>query len=93
MLSVASTRLTTSTVILVCSPAAATIRYVADEVARFIGLLRNDEALGERAEQQAFPPSWEQALAMPLAADFRTAPQSRLNDHAHRGAWMLLLAS
>lgn len=92
--------------ILICSPAAASSRYVDDEVARFMRVhgaanvvpvlwqgLPNNEALGEHAEQQAFPPALTQAPAMPLAADFRAAVEGRVDAEAHRGAWMLLLAN
>ena len=92
--------------ILVCSPAAATSRYVDDEIARFIRLhgagnvvavlwqgLPNNEAPAEQAAQRAFPPALTQALAMPLAADFRAAVEGRVDTDAHRGAWMLLLAN
>jgi hypothetical protein len=93
--------------IVVCSPAARASRYVNEEIRLFatvrgseaiipvlIAGLANNEALPGREAEQAFPEALVEALAMPLAADYRGYdPQHpKIDRGGFEGPWHKLLA-
>lgn len=94
--------------IVICSPDAATSKYVDDEIERFVQLhgpgavvpvlwrgLPNNEAGEERAGERAFPPALCRAMEMPLAVDYRRFDprRDRADGAEHQTAWMGLLAN
>lgn len=93
--------------VLICSPGAASSRYVEDEVRRFINrrgadhvipvLLSgtpNNEIEAADADQAAFPQVLVDSLALPLAVDFRgfDAKRDKPQRAGYRDAWFSLLA-
>jgi len=94
--------------IVLCSPEARASGYVDDEIRRFInmhgaqhvvpvlvaGLPNNEVKVGQEAEM-AFPKALCEALAMPLAADYRgfNLRRDKLERDAFEGPWYTLLAN
>ena len=93
--------------IVVCSPAARASQYVNDEIERFVRIhsadnlvpvivdgLANNEAKSPEDPRCAFPPALTKALALPLAADWRSfnSKRDRIDRGAFASAWFKLLA-
>jgi len=97
-----------STLIVVCSPASRASAYVNDEIRRFIAArgtdrivsillagVPNNEARPDQDAEKAFPDALCQAIAVPLAVDYRRFDLTR--DHLTKGtfgsAWYGVLAN
>ena len=94
--------------ILLCSPAARGSQYVNDEIRRFARMkgaehiiplmvagLPNNEAGPAQADQMAFPEALCELMAMPLAADYRSADEAspRVDRGRFEASWYTTLAN
>lgn len=97
--------------VVICSPAARRSSYVQDEIRRFLqlpgrsaadlvplllaGTPNNEAVRPDQEPEKAFPDALYEALAMPLAVDYRGFDPARhkLDEGAYANAWFGLLAN